>query len=232
MSSRRSTTQPDDDDQLDQRLQLLVIDAQEQPTDSSRRKKALATLFKEIYQARTLWRDKSFYWHLENSFYEDLRQEALQQVLLEFFKGIDNYNPQKPVMAWINQTLKYRFQDFLHEHSTKGTTPKFKNRVPMISLDQLDTFLSERLTSGEDEMSDEELLRKNLSDDPDNIFKTKYIKGLPKANFQYIAIALLDGKKWKEISTDLGGIPISTLSSFYERSLKVFIPLIQEKIKS
>lgn len=232
MSSRCSTTQPDDDDQLDQRLQLLVIEAQEQPTDSLRRKKTLATLFKEIHQARTLWRNQTRYWYLENSFYEDLRQEALQQVSLEFFKRIDNYNPQKPVMAWINHTLQQRFKDILHEHFTKGTTPKFQNKVPIISLDQLDTFISERLISGEYQISDEELLNNHLSDDPDKIFGTKHIKGHPQATFQYIAIALLNGKKWKDISTDLGGIPISTLSSFYERSLKDFIPLIQEKLNS
>ncbi len=232
MSSRRSTIQPDNDDQLDRRLQKLVIEVQQLSTDSPQRRKALAILLNEIYQARNLWRDKSLYWYLENSLYEDLRQDALQQVLLEFFKRIDNHNPQKPVMAWINQTLKYRFQDIFHEHSSKGTTPKFQNMVSILSLDQLDTFIAERLISGEDQISDEELLREYLSDDPENLFKEKHIKGHPQANFQYIAIALLDGKKWKDISNDLGEIPISTLSSFYERSLKVFIPVLQNKLKS
>ncbi|WP_407899227.1 hypothetical protein [Scytonema sp. NUACC26] len=188
-------------------------------------------LFKEIYQAPTLWRARNYYpdW---SDFYEEHYREALQQVMLEFFKGIDKYNLQKPVMAWINETLKYRFKDILHKDASKGITSKAKNSVQIISLDRLDTFISERLISGKDKVPDEELLRKCLEEDLDNIFKNKHIKGHPQASFQYIAIARLDGQGWKEISKDLGGIKISTLSSFYERSLKNFIPVLQNKLNS
>ncbi|WP_460207437.1 sigma-70 RNA polymerase sigma factor region 4 domain-containing protein [Scytonema sp. NUACC21] len=212
-------------------MQQLVIEVQEQQTDSSHRKKALYILFKEIYQAPTLWRARNHYpdW---SDFYEEHYREALQQVMLEFFKGINRYNPQKPVMAWINETLKYRFKDILDKDFSKGITSKAKKSVQIISLDRLDTFISERLISGKDKISDEELLRKYLEEDPDNIFKRKHIKGLPQASFQYIAIARLDGQGWKQISKELGGVKISTLSSFYERSLKGFIPFLQDKLKS
>ncbi|WP_019487323.1 hypothetical protein [Kamptonema formosum] len=51
-------------------------------------------------------------------------------------------------------------------------------------------------------------------------------KMYPHLNFQSLAIRILAREKWREISADLG-IPISTLSSFYQRSIRELSPHIK-----
>jgi hypothetical protein len=67
-----------------------------------------------------------------------------------------------------------------------------------------------------------------LEEDPEGIFKEAHIGNNPAANFQFLAIKIVTGYSWKEISAELGGIKIPTLSSFYYRCLTKFAPKFKE----
>ncbi|NEO90914.1 MAG: hypothetical protein F6K56_11940 [Moorea sp. SIO3G5] len=52
----------------------------------------------------------------------------------------------------------------------------------------------------------------------------------PEATFQTIALAYIDGKKWKDIS-EYFGISVPTLSHLYQRCLKKVAPNIKKYIQ-
>jgi DNA-directed RNA polymerase specialized sigma24 family protein len=70
-----------------------------------------------------------------------------------------------------------------------------------------------------------------LETDPEGLFNQTYTSNQPAANFQFLALKLLSGYSWKEISEELG-IKISTLSSFYQRCLTKFSPKLREYLSS
>ena len=55
------------------------------------------------------------------------------------------------------------------------------------------------------------------------------MRGHPEANLKVILLFLLEGNKWKEISQDLG-IPLTTLSSFYQRRMHKIIDYLKKYI--
>ncbi|MGA9380515.1 MAG: sigma-70 family RNA polymerase sigma factor, partial [Phormidium sp.] len=137
-------------------------------------------------------------------------------MLLYICQRIDSYHPEKsPVMRWVNFLLEKRFfpeaiQKVMNDKNTKN------------SLDDLDNLVDY------DRGSDlSEILKECIESDPEDIFKNEYIKNHPEANFQTIALSLLAGKSWKEISEELN-VKIPSLSSFYRRSLKKFAAKLRE----
>ncbi|WP_424094519.1 hypothetical protein [Moorena producens] len=74
-----------------------------------------------------------------------------------------------------------------------------------------------------------EKVRQYIDEDPDRLFQ-KHIRNHPEATFQTIALAYIDGTKWKEISK-LFGISVPTLSHFYQRCLKEVAPKIKKYIQ-
>ncbi|MEM8810556.1 MAG: sigma-70 family RNA polymerase sigma factor, partial [Cyanobacteria bacterium P01_G01_bin.38] len=63
----------------------------------------------------------------------------------------------------------------------------------------------------------------------DGVFRRTHILQKPEANFQYIALRFLGGYSWKEISADLD-VKVVTLSSFYQRCLVKFAPVLKEYV--
>ena len=66
-----------------------------------------------------------------------------------------------------------------------------------------------------------------IQEDQEGLFKNTYITKKPNANFQFIALQILSGYSWKEISAQLG-VKIPTLSCFYQRCLIKFAPKFKE----
>ena len=93
-------------DELNQKLQQLVAKAQGHPPESVERQIAVSELFNEIVCCHCLARPQQRSWH--PSVYEDLYNEALLRTLREICQKIDRYNPNHPVMAWVNFLLKKR----------------------------------------------------------------------------------------------------------------------------
>jgi hypothetical protein len=211
-------------DEFDERLQQLAIEAKQHPPLSPQRQLTLNRLVNKILQADSLSHPQSGLW--PPSLYEDLYSEALQKTLLEICQKIDRYNSEHPLMAWVNYLLGKRFQDVVKEwYSNKG-------EQVIISLDELDSLVSKKLVPEEQMLSEFQMLRQFLEDDPENLLKNEHIRGYPQASFQYIAIArFVEEKTWETISTELNDMSIQTLCSFFHRRLHKLMPYFQKYLQ-
>ncbi|WP_236145153.1 hypothetical protein [Nostoc sp. CMAA1605] len=93
------------DDTINQELQQLVNEAKrypadsQNPTDRAKRRIALNKLLNAIRGSGKL--SKQAQW-IESPNYEDYYHEALQITFVEVCQKIEQYNPEYPVMAWVN----------------------------------------------------------------------------------------------------------------------------------
>lgn len=158
--------------------------------------------------------------------YEDYHNEALQLTFMEICNKIDEYNPQYPVMAWVNKIFHWRFIDVVNKERKKGLimVPKGKKISPVLSLDDINKEIHR-----ENQISQEEILSEIINKDPDKFLISQHLRGHPEANLKVILLFLLEGNKWKEISQDLG-IPLTTLSSFYQRRMHKIIDYLKKYI--
>ncbi|PAX53427.1 sigma-70 family RNA polymerase sigma factor [Brunnivagina elsteri] len=217
------------DSALNLQLQQLVEEVNQfSATDDSpiiraKRRIALNRLVNAIQFSGRL--SKQAKW-LELPNHQDYYNEALQKTLIEICERINQYNPQYPVMAWVNQIFNWRFEDVVAKEKKKGLTqvPKNQEMSAVLSLDNL----QEELTI-EDEISDEEQLKQIIEVDTENYLTNEIIQGHPQASLKAILLLLLSGKKWKEISEELG-VPMTTASSFYQRRVRKIIAYIKKYI--
>lgn len=209
---------------FDEQLQQLAIEAKQHPPLSPQRQLVLNRLVNKILQSDSLSHPQRESW--SPNLYEDLYNEALQKTLFDICRRIDSYNPEHPVMAWVNYLLGKRFQDAVKEwYSNNG-----KNVV--ISIDKLDSLVSNNLVSVEQMPSESQMLRQFLEDDPENILKNEHIRGHPEASFQYIAIArFVDDKTWEAISAELDNMSIQTLCNFFNKQLRKLMPYFQQYLR-
>jgi DNA-directed RNA polymerase specialized sigma24 family protein len=158
--------------------------------------------------------------------HEDYYNEALQQTFLEICQKIEQYHPQYPVMAWVNQIFNWRFYDLVRKNQKGGITqlPKNKEIFHVLSLDQLNKELVI-----ESEISESEQLKEIIENDQDNFLSNEYIQDNPRASLKAILLLKLQGKTWKEIYEELD-IPITTASSFYQRRLQKAINYLKKYI--
>ncbi|MBR8838062.1 MAG: sigma-70 family RNA polymerase sigma factor [Stigonema ocellatum SAG 48.90 = DSM 106950] len=219
----------DRDYALNEELQQLVKEAKrysatsESPTDRAKRRIALNKLISTIQCSGRL--SKQTQWSgLSN--YEDYYNEALQQTFLEICQKIHQYNPQYPMMAWVNQIFNWRFKDVVKKEQKKGITllPKNQENLHVLSLHDLNRELPI-----EHEIFQEEQLKEIIQNDPENFLVNEYIQEHPQASLKAILLLRLEGRKWKKISEELG-IPPTTASSFYQRRLHKIITYLKKYI--
>lgn len=198
--------------ELDERLKQLAVKARQYPSLSVERQQTLAQLVRGILTSGRLSRP---YQGQFQRVYEDIYDEAKQELLLYICQKIDCYDPEKsPVMRWANFLLEKRF-------FVEAIPKVIGQKSPQRTLKEL-----EMMNDYGDSPSLAELLKQYIETDPDDLFKKEHIENYPQANFQAIATRLLAGKTWKEISEELG-IKIPTLSSFYRRGLQKFKAKLQ-----
>jgi hypothetical protein len=207
-----------EDDALDKRLKQDALTAQRHPPNSVERQKALTRLIHELQRPGVLCRPfKGWFQGL----YSEIYAEAKQMLFYHICHEIDQYNPEKKVLQWVNFLLKKRY----FVEACREIYPDFKQgnrRAILPSLESLDSFSSD--TSP---LLSEQVLE-CLSEDPEGVFQTTYTQK-PEANFQYLAQQIAAGYKWRELSEELG-LEISSLSSFYYRCLKKFSPIFRKYI--
>ncbi|MGB3650055.1 MAG: sigma-70 family RNA polymerase sigma factor [Rivularia sp. (in: cyanobacteria)] len=216
-------------DHLNRQLQELVEEIKQYSANDDsaiirvKRRIALNKFVKAIVNSGRL--SKQTQWlGLPN--YEDYHNEALQLTLMEICSKIDEYNPQYPVMAWVNKIFHWRFIDVFHKEQKKGVTkvPKGEKISPVLSLDDINKELH-----GSNEISQEEIIKGIITKDPEKYLISQHLKGHPEANLKVILLFLLSGKKWKEISQELD-VPLTTASSFYQRRMHKIIDYLKKYI--
>ncbi|KAM3095132.1 hypothetical protein ACKFKG_14595 [Phormidesmis sp. 146-35] len=227
VNERFQGASPNDD--LDQRLQQQAKEAQKHPSQSSQRQIALNRLVNEILKSGRLGHPQRHLWSA--SLYEDLYNEALQKTLIETCQKIDSYNPDHPVLAWVNFRLNFQFIDVVNDYRKQGITqiPKSDKTEQIAYLPSLDDL--DNLVSPEETLSASQLLQQFLEDDPDNLLQKQRLRERPEVTFQSLAWArFVEGQTWLEIAISLN-VSVQTLCSFFNRQLKDLMPYFRKYLK-
>lgn len=200
-------------DELDEQLLELATTAQQHQPLTQARKVALTKLVNTIVNSGKLCHPQSRLF--PTNLYEDIYNEALQELLLYICQNIHKYNPSRgSVLTWVNFLLERRF--FLE------AIPKILNKQGITQIPDRDNIAAPSEPKGLTE-----IVRECIESDPDNIFKRKHIENYPQANFQTLALQRISGKSWKEISAGFE-IKIPTVSSFYYRCINEFSSKLKE----
>lgn len=200
---------------LDSQLAELAEQAK-QAKSALERQRSLNRLIHLLSQPRVLYLPQAN--RHPPDVHRDLYNETCQRVWLYVCRNIEQYNPQRAsVRTWVNYLLDKRFIDVVKERNGRRIT-----YVPDIA--ELEKAMPEA------EISDAQILQEYITQDPTGELRKKHIKGHPAASFQAIALHILAGKTWKEISEEFG-IPISSLSAFYQRYLKKVAPILRQRLR-
>ena len=188
---------------LEDTLQTLVASAQQSPAGSPERRKMLTRLIRVI--SPQLWKDQT-------PDYND----ALQQTWEYFCRNLDRYEPERAnVVTWLNAYLRWRLWELKHASKelpfsqlcTFEIEIADPRSVPMISwLDMVKEWA----------IADPELPHIHLKNHPHITAQWLILRRLPPAT------------SWKTLSQEMG-VPIPTLSSFYQRRC---VPCLQQFGKS
>ena len=204
-------------DELDEQLKQLALVAQQHPPQTQQRQLALGQLVQAILKSGRLCRPQSGKFI---SRYEEIYEEARQELLLYICRSIDRYDLKRgEVMTWCNVLLERRF--------FKEAIPKVlgKAEIQKMTLADLDNLPS----PGEEAPTITEIIEDYITLDPENLFKNTHIRDHLEANFQALAKQRLEGKSWQNISESFE-LKISTISQFYYRCLKRFAPILKQLV--
>jgi DNA-directed RNA polymerase specialized sigma24 family protein len=201
-------------EELDEQLEQLALISQQHPPLTPKRQLALGQLVGMILTSNRLCHPhRGKFTHR----YEEIYEEARQDLMFYVCQNIDKYNPERGgVMAWCNVLLERRF--------FREAIPKVlgKPDIQKMTLSDLDNF-----ALPEESPSLTEVIQECIALDPENLFKNSYIENHPQANFQILTLQRLAGKSWKDISESFG-IKLPTISSFYYRCLNRFASYLKE----
>jgi DNA-directed RNA polymerase specialized sigma24 family protein len=213
MLDKKSQYFPADDDDWDQILQQLVFEAQR--LEKSQRQLVLNQLIGGIRKSNRLGHPQKGVW--SPSLYEDFRNEALQRTLLEICQKINRYNPEHPVMAWVNFCLNIHFMRVVEEYYKHSSLPSLDDLEKDIPVDEAP--------------SEAQLLREFLHEDPEGLLKAARLRERPEITFQFLALAkYVEDQTWEAIADDLG-IPLQTLCSFFNRRLQKLMPYFHKHLQ-
>jgi hypothetical protein len=206
---------------IDRCLRELALEVQSQPSGSWGKKKVLERLFRKLSEAirRIPPRIET---ELDRYFYD----ETKQVVLYEMCQKIDEYNPIRgEVLAWYNHLFSRRLIDVKRKYFRRGLTrvPQDQAIPSLIDLDMM--FPTDHFPS--DDLPPSQQLRQLIEEDPNQMFSSLHVTGIPDANFRFLILAKIwEGRTWKDISKELE-ISVPTLSGFYQTHLKTFIPFFR-----
>ncbi len=220
-----------DVDTVEVELRKLAIAAKQHPPKSLKRRLALSRMFEILLQQSQL-RYFKLTFRMEPGLYQYVYEEALSETILEFCQRIDNYqetdekgNP-KSVIAWFAFILDMRARDVYGKYKKGGITywPK-SNGCP--NLNDL-----EMLSLPDKILSESQQLRQAIDLDIGGIFAEKHVRDRPDVNFRTLALAhIWDDRTWTDISSEIG-VPVQTLSRFFQQTLKEFAPFFRKYLEN
>lgn len=216
-------------DRVDQCLQQRVAEVQSHPPQSPERQRSLNYLVNEILAAGTLGHPQQGLWSA--GLYDELYREALQKTLIEICQKVDAYNPEHPVMAWVNFKLNYQFIEVVNDYNRKGIThlPRASSGAPVVFLPSLADL--DQLSAEPEQPSPIQQLQDFLEQDPEQRLQRRRLRDRSDITFQRLAIAkFIDGKSWSELAIALD-VSAQTLCSFFNRQLKDLIPYFQKHLE-
>lgn len=205
----------------DDPLIQLALHAQKSPPRSREQRRALTELVEKLRRPGCLSRPLSE--KFSSQVYQEIYLIALSDLSLYIFNNIDKYNPKRAsITTWVNYLLKKRFinkaiKEVMGEPEIEEV--EYKDQLEHNFSDNSDRSLLD-------------LVIEFVQEDADKAFESLYVSGCPQANFKTIFLSrFVEKKSWQEISTELHKQP-STLSSFYQRTLKKLAPIIKETVQN
>ncbi|MBH8564479.1 sigma-70 family RNA polymerase sigma factor [Nostoc sp. CENA67] len=198
--------------EFDEQLRRLVTQACGHPPGSPQRQKLLTQIIR--LTSSKLWKESTPYY-----------QDALQQTWLYFCRNVcegltgQTYDPAYgSVITWLNAYLKRRLQDFyLNQYKEQATTVPIKVRQSGSGGNSKIIDPVDNLPATPQVPPILENLEIWVKADSDGELRSTHIKGHPKVNCQVLILKRLPPEvSWKELSEEFG-LPIPTLSSFYQR---------------
>jgi DNA-directed RNA polymerase specialized sigma24 family protein len=194
----------------DTQLKKLALEVQRHPPDTELRKYGLGELVEAIRLS-----GKLSYPHrakFSPQFYNLLYDEAVNKTLIYVCQKIDTYDPERgdgKFMNWVNFRLDRVIIDSCREFREPyiQDLPSLNDLEVMVQPDEPYPLF--------------EKVREFIEEDKENIFRREHIRNNTNANFSAIALARFSGKSWEEISVKFG-VPLPTLSSFFQRCCKKF----------
>jgi hypothetical protein len=204
----------------EQQLKQLVTETCQHPHGSVERQKGLTVLVRLINRSQKLWQDSSTY-------YED----ALQQTWLYFCRNLCEAitaksaydSEQSNVITWMNAYLKRRWQDMYIENQQqkqKYAPKQWENN----HTNEIDRAI-EHIATPPPSSNLLEQLQKWVEVDRTKILRLTYIRDRTDVNAQILILKRLPPETSWQILAQEFALPVSTLSSFYQRKC---IPLLKE----
>lgn len=215
-------------DSVEQQMQRWVREICAHPPFSPDRQRSLNQLVNAIMQSGKLGHPQRNLWPA--NLYEDLYHEALQKTLMEICQKIDQYNPEHPVMAWVNFRLNCQFIEVVKDYQKQGLTQM--PRAVAVAPIRLPSLEDLPLNSAIEDEDENLRIRQFLQQDPEGHLQKQRLRERPEITFQQLAIAkFIEGKSWPEIAADLNISP-QTLCSFFNRQLKTLIPYFKKHLEA
>jgi hypothetical protein len=208
-------------DEIDDRLKQLAIAAKNHQPKTLGRQKAVTRLIMEIekHQIINCPQNPNFSYAI----YREICAEAKQELMFRISREIHNYRQDKEVRQWVNFLIIKCFQE---------TTPKVIGKKDLGTLYYGDMDLvfkqMEKQQTEDESYQLGAALIEMIAEDPGDVFEDEVMKKYPYVNFKLLLIKrVIEDASLQQISEELG-VSISTLSSFYQRSLEKFTPRFRE----
>jgi hypothetical protein len=202
-------------DEIDDRLKQLAIAAQNHQAKTLERQKAVTKLVMDIekYKIINCPQNTKF----SSVIYQEICAEAKQELMFRISRQIHNYRPEKEVSQWVNFLMQKCFQE---------ATPKVIGRKDLRTVYYGDMDLV--VNQMEKQQTEDEscqlgpALIEMIAEDPGDVFQTEVMRKYPHVNFKLLLVKrVIEVASFQQISDELG-VSVSSLSSFYQRSLEKF----------
>ncbi|MGI0497849.1 sigma-70 family RNA polymerase sigma factor [Limnospira platensis CENA597] len=192
-------------------LQSLITETCRHPPGSLKRQQGLTQLYRMIVKSGKLWRENTPY-------YEEVWQQTWLYFCLnlcEATTGKDKYDSDRSsITTWLNVYLKMRLKDRAIKHQNQKQQMVSASQ-PLYDDDTL-TFL-DTFEAPPDIPPILQATRKWAETDPEGELQRLQVRGREDVTCQLLILRRLPPETtWEDLSAELG-LPVSTLSSFYQR---------------
>ncbi len=210
----------------DERLRELALEASQYPLGTRERRRIVAQILTIISQPGKLYRPRCPAQYQGRC--EDIDAVAKQRLFLYIYEKIELYDSSRAkFLSWVNYLYHTRFSEAVEECINMGRNWDWER----VGRQQPEDFQIPDPNSSSGSPLPSEEIHQCIEEDPTGEFQATYTSGNPRANFQYIALKIHEGYKWKELSQELS-ISVSTLSGSYRLWVQRFIPIFRDYLSN
>jgi DNA-directed RNA polymerase specialized sigma24 family protein len=211
-------------DELDSYLKQLAEIAKQHPLGSKRRNIAVTRLLMVIEGSGRL------YCKGRDDYPPEVYHETMQKLRAYVFRMIDRYDPTRAkMMTFINQKLNFLFKEAIQNNQRNQQQEASLSTLISTQKGNSDRTLEDTVVS-ENYVYLSDRLREMIEEDVENTFRSRCIRGRPEANFQAIALYMIEGYDRRGIA-EMWGIPEQTVYAFFRRCCESFRPLFEKYLK-